>query len=357
MQISQLGEFPLIDRIARIASVERKDVIVGIGDDVAVLAPVRDRPERKAGDQSTQEWLLAKVDCQVEGVHFQRDTISARQLGRKALAVNLSDIASIGGQPLYALVSLALADHTEVEWVEALYHGLREEGDRYGVAVVGGNMARSTGGAFVDVFVLGRVRQENVLLRSGAQPGDRVLVTGWLGESAAGLHLLLQPEVAADLAEAERETLLAHHLTPTPRLREAAVIARLGGATAAIDVSDGLSSDVGHICERSEVGVRLWADQLPISGATQTVARAVARAPYALALEGGEDYELCLTVRPAQVEALSAAIEAETGTPATVVGEITPLDQGRVLVLPDGREVALEAKGWQHWKGSVRSET
>jgi thiamine-monophosphate kinase len=233
--------------------------------------------------------------------------------------------------------------------VEALYRGLREEGDRYGVVVVGGNMARSTGGAFVDVFVLGRVRPENVLLRSGAQPGDRVIVTGWLGESAAGLQVLLHPEIAAGLAEGERERLLARHFTPTPRLREAAVIARLGSARAGIDVSDGLSSDVGHICERSEVGVRLWADRLPISAATVQVAQASGRSPYALALEGGEDYELCLAAPPDQAEALCAAIVAETGTPATIVGEITSLDQGRLLVLPDGTEGALEAKGWQHW--------
>jgi thiamine-monophosphate kinase len=296
-----------------------------------------------------QEWLLAKVDSQVEGVHYLKDAITPRQLGRKALAVNLSDIAAIGGQPLYALVSLALADDTEVAWVEELYRGLREEGDRYGVVVVGGNMARSTGGAFVDVFVLGQVQKQQVLLRSGAQPGDRVLVTGRLGDSAAGLQVLLDPDLARDLPPDEREMLLARHFTPTPRLREAAVIARLGGATAAIDVSDGLSSDVGHICDRSEVGVRLWAERLPLSSATVQVARASARSPYALALEGGEDYELCFTAPAAQAETLSAAIERETGTPATVVGEILPLEQGRTLILPDGRERSLEARGWQHW--------
>jgi thiamine-monophosphate kinase len=341
MHISQLGEFPLIDRIARIATVEREDVIVGIGDDVAVLRPGPDRPG--------EDWLLAKVDSQVEDVHFYKGAISPRRLGRKALAVNLSDIAAIGGQPLYALVSLALADDTEVAWVDELYHGLREEGDRYGVVVVGGNMARSTGGAFVDVFVLGRVQQQHVLLRSGARPGDRVLVTGRLGDSAAGLQVLLHPDWAPDLTPEEREMLLARHFTPTPRLREAAVIARLGGATAAIDLSDGLSSDVGHICERSEVGARLWAERLPISPATHKVAAAGERTPYALALEGGEDYELCFTAPPAQAETLSAAIERETGTPATIVGEILPFQQGRRLVLPDGLEMPLEAKGWQHW--------
>jgi thiamine-monophosphate kinase len=374
MRISELGEFPLIDRIARIAAVEREDVIVGIGDDVAVLAPfgerpeqaiasaglqtalpgsVGDRPKQRVGERPEQgaggEWLLAKVDSQVEGVHFLKSAISPRQLGRKALAVNLSDIAAIGGQALYALVSLALPDDTEVDWVDELYYGLRQEGDRFGVAVVGGNMARSTSGAFVDVFVLGRVRKQDVLLRSGARPGDRVLVTGRIGDSAAGLQLLLHPDRAPDLPPDEREMLLARHFTPTPRLFEAAVIARLGGATAGIDLSDGLSSDVGHICERSAVGVRLWAERLPISEATHRVAATGDRTPYALALEGGEDYELCFTAPPGRAEALAAAIEAETGTPATIVGEILSSDQGRALVLPGGREVELAAKGWQHW--------
>jgi thiamine-monophosphate kinase len=336
MRISDLGEFGLIDRVAQIVAVERPDVIVGIGDDVAVL------------EGTGEEWTLAKVDSQVEGVHFLRDAISPRQLGRRALIINLSDIASVGGRALYALVSLALPDDTEVAWVDELYRGLREEGDRFGVVVVGGNMARSKEGAFIDVFVLGSVRREHVLLRSGARPGDRVLVTGWLGDSAAGLQLLLKPTL--ELAPAEREMLLERHFTPTPRLCEAEVIAHSGAATAMIDLSDGLSSDVGHICERSQVGVRLWAERLPISPTTRQVAAGCRKAPWQLALEGGEDYELCFTAASAEAETLAAAVERETGTPVRVVGEILPPEGGRWLVLEGGREVALEAGGWQHWR-------
>jgi thiamine-monophosphate kinase len=362
VQISHLGEFPLIDRIARIVSVDREDVIVGIGDDVAVLDTYyADSGGEVGGGTAEAYWTLAKVDCQVEGVHFLKDAISPRQLGRKALIINLSDIAAIGGQPLYALVSLALPDDTEVAWVDELYHGLREEGDRHGVAVVGGNMARSTGGAVVDVFVLGRVRREQVLLRSGARPGDRVLVTGRLGDSAAGLQLLLHrgrdavAPIDAGLSDADRAMLLDRHFTPTPRLREAQAIAAyrvrrgLGAVTAVIDLSDGLSSDLGHICDRSEVGARVWADRLPISLATRSVAREMGREPWQLAIEGGEDYELCFTAPAAEAEALAAAVERETGTPVSIVGEILPPAEGRRLVLADGREGPLEAKGWQHW--------
>lgn len=199
----------------------------------------------------------------------------------------------------------------------------------------------------VDLFLLGEVTPDRLLLRSGARPGDRVLVTGWLGDSAAGLSLLLNPEVSVPAAD--REMLLARHLTPTPRLPESAVIAGLGLATAMIDLSDGLSSDIGHICDQSQVGVRLWTERLPISPAALRVAELTERAPWRLALEGGEDYELCCTVPPEAVGELTDAVERATGTPITVVGEILPADEGRWLVLEDGREVSLEARGWQHF--------
>jgi thiamine-monophosphate kinase len=335
MRISELGEFPLIDRVEQIAKADRPDIVVGIGDDVAVL---EDR-----GD----EFILATVDSQVENIHFLRDRITPRQLGQRALAVNLSDIAAMGGVPEYALVSLALPKETEVAWVEELYRGMREEAERAGVAVVGGNMARSPWGIFIDVCVLGRVHREHLLLRSGARPGDRVLVTGWLGDAAAGLQLVLNAELA--VTEAERELLLSRHLTPTPRLAESGVIARSGRATAMIDVSDGLSSDVGHICDRSRVGVRIWAERLPISAATKRVAALSAIPVWQLALAGGEDYELCFTAPADAVEELATAVYRKTGTPVAVVGEILPAASGRWLVLENGREVPLEATGWAHF--------
>ncbi|HEY63189.1 MAG TPA: thiamine-phosphate kinase [Caldilineae bacterium] len=335
MRISELGEFPLIDRVEQIVAVDRADVVVGIGDDVAVLA---DRDD---------ELLLATVDSQVENVHFLRERITARQLGRRALAINLSDIAAMGGYAQYALVSLALPADTETAWVEDLYRGLREEADRYGVIVVGGNMARSPTGIFIDVCVLGRVRREHLLLRSGARPGDVVLVTGQLGDAAAGLQIVLRPDLS--VAPDDRAFLLERHLTPTPRLPEAAVIAQSRLATAMIDISDGLSSDVGHICERSRAGVRIWADRLPISQATCHMAQVIGQSPWQLALQGGEDYELCFTAPREAAAQLASLVREETGTPVTIVGEILAADDGRWLVLEDGREVPLEAGGWEHF--------
>lgn len=334
MYVGDLGEFPLIDRLAGRLGGYGEDVVVGIGDDVAVLRISDDR------------YLLATCDVQVAGVHFLPGVATPYQIGRKAAAINLSDIAAMGGTPRHFLVSLILPKDTEVVFADGLYDGLVEECRRYGVDVVGGNIARDDR-VVIDLFLLGEVTPERLLLRSGARPGDQVLVTGRLGDSGAGLRLLLDPELSVPASH--REMLVARHLTPTPRLPESAVIARLGTATAMIDLSDGLSSDIGHICDRSGVGVRLWAGRLPMSPAARRVAQLTDRPPWRLALEGGEDYELCFTAPPEAVDELVAAVERETGTPVTAVGETLPAEEGRRLVLPDNQEVPLAPRGWKHF--------
>ncbi|MGC8838897.1 MAG: thiamine-phosphate kinase [Anaerolineae bacterium] len=338
MKISSLGEFPLIRRVAERLPPYLPDVRVGVGDDVAVL------------EQDEWSYLLATCDIQVEGVHFLRASITPFQLGRKAAAINLSDIAAKGGEPLHFLVSLVLPPGTEVAWVDALYDGLREEASRYGADIVGGNMSKTGGPLVVDLFLMGRVNREHLLLRSGARPGDEVWVTGSLGNSAAGLALLLQPDLP--VGEAVREPLLAAHLTPTPRVREGQAIARRQQATAMIDLSDGLSSDIGHICEASGVGVRLWAERLPVSPQARHVAALVGKRAWEWALSGGEDYELCFTAPPGAGAALAAAVQEATGTPVTWVGEILPEAEGRWLRLEDGRDIPLEGVGWDHFRPS-----
>lgn len=336
MNVSSLGEFPLIRRVAQRLPPYRPDVRVGVGDDVAVL------------EQDEGSYLLATCDIQVEGVHFLRPGITPFQLGRKVAAINLSDIAAMGGEPLHFLVSLVLPPDTEVAWVDALYDGLREEASRYGADIVGGNMSKTSGPLVVDLFLLGQVPREHLLLRSGARPGDEVWVTGFLGNSAAGLALLLQPDLSVE--DAVREPLLAAHLTPTPRVREGQVIARSGRATAMIDLSDGLSSDIGHICEESHVGVRLWAQRLPISPEARRVAALAGKSAREWALGGGEDYELCFTAPPGAGAALASAVQEATGVPVTCVGEVLPEGAGRWLRLEDGREVPLAGAGWDHFR-------
>jgi thiamine-monophosphate kinase len=337
MKIWELGEFGLIERIAERLPSYRADVRAAVGDDLAVL------------EWDAETYQLATCDVQVEGVHFARDTITALQLGRRAAAINLSDIAAKGGTPEHFLVSLALRPEIEVEWVGQLYDGLAEEASRYGADIVGGNVSRTEGPLVVDVFLLGKVRQEEVLLRSGAGPGELVLVTGWLGDSAAG-RVLLEGEVSGIRAE-HRRRLVDAHLTPTPRIKEGQVISGSRWATAMLDLSDGLASDVAHICDQSGVGVRLWADRLPVSEEARRVLRQLGRQGWELALGGGEDYELCLTVPSGEQRAVAEAVERETGTKITCVGEILQATDGRWLVLEDGREVPLQSVGWDHFNG------
>ncbi len=335
MRVRDLGEFGLIARIARSLPAPGPGVIVGIGDDVAVL--------RTDGTRH----ILATCDIQVEGVHFLREKITPQQLGRKVIAINVSDIAAMGGLPRYLLVSLVLPKDTEVAFVDGLYEGMQAECARWGAEIVGGNMAHSPGGVIVDIFLLGEVEPEHLLQRSGARVGDRVLVTGTLGDSAAGLALVLHPE--ARCADEHRRWALERHLTPTPRLWEGQAIARSCLATAMIDVSDGLVSDIGHICEMSRVGVRLWAEALPISGAALAVAEAVGARALDWALSGGEDYELLFTAPADRADELARQVREETDTPVTVVGEIVPETEGMRLIQQDGSSVPLSKGGWDHF--------
>ena len=331
--VASIGEFPLIHRLARRLRPPGPDVAVGIGDDVAVI---RLGPGRH---------LLATCDVQVAGVHFLPDRADPYRLGRKCAAVNLSDIAAMGGRPTHFLVSLGLPPETPVDFLERLYDGLSAEAGRFGADVVGGNVTRAPV-LFVDLTLLGEAG-ERVLERRGARPGDLVLLTGQVGASAAGLAVLLEPDLP--VAEADRARVLEAHLTPTPRVAEARVIVESGGATAMVDVSDGLTQDLGHLCDAGGVGVRLWASSVPVDEATRRVAAAAGRDVWEWALGGGEDYELLFTAEPRAAPAIAEAVRQATGTPVSIIGEILPAERGRWLVLPDGREVALTGRGWSHF--------
>ena len=329
MKVSEIGEFGLIERLRRLLQEPDPRVMVGIGDDVAVL--------EGPGDML----LLATCDIQVEGIHFLPRFITPYQLGRKALAINLSDIAAMGGIPDFALVSLAFPAETPVEFLDELYRGLKDEAEGAGVKIVGGNMAQLPERFAVDIFLLGRVEREAVLLRRGAKPGDLVMVTGCLGDSAAGLSLLLE-----GVKDERFSPLYQAHLTPKPRLREGRILAQERLATAAIDVSDGLAQDAGHICDESNVGVRIWVDRLPLSPQAVEAAQLLGQNPLKWAIGGGEDYELLFTVPP---EKANYVIQALAPTKATIIGEVVASAEGRTLVLPDGTEKALEPAGWDHF--------
>ncbi|MBI3744142.1 MAG: thiamine-phosphate kinase [Chloroflexi bacterium] len=332
--VGELGEFALIDRIVRLLPKPGAEVVIGIGDDCAAIRP------------TPGALTLVTCDVQIEGRHFLRDRITAYQLGRRSAAINLSDIAAMGGRPCHATISLGLPPDTELTWVDNLYRGLAEEFTRYETSVIGGNISGSRD-LLIDITLLGEVAEGRAVTRCGAHRGDAVLVTGTLGDSALGRAVLLSK--AKDLSA----PLLARHLTPTPRVREGLAIGATGHASAMIDISDGLAGDLGHICEMSHVGMRLFADRIPLSQDARTVASRLRVDALQAALHGGEDYELAFTCAPQHVDAITQAVRSATGTPVTRIGEVVS-GHGFRLVLPDGSERDEPARGWDHYKAGDR---
>ena len=335
MKISELGEFGLIDLVSKMAyqaldkrSRAGQQLILGIGDDAAAWQ----------GDASIQ---LATVDSLIQGVDFSLEITSWEELGWKAMAANLSDIAAMGGLPQYALVSLGLPGDTEVEDVTALYRGVIELAKQFSVVIIGGD----TSGApllVINITVLGSSQRQDkqILTRSAAQVGEKVAVTGYLGAAAAGLEMLTKrlsfdAEATASLRQA--------FLQPYPRVAEGQILVEQG-VRAAIDISDGLVADLGHICQRSRVGARIEIDRVPVAPAVG--ANFGARA-LEMALAGGEDYELLFTAR----QEVIAKIAAITSCPITVIGEITSDKAGEVtLVDGQGKQVNLPRVGWEHFR-------
>jgi thiamine-monophosphate kinase len=332
MKLSDLGEFGLIARLrARWPSLPQA-VVVGPGDDTAALRP------------DLQRLLLFTVDAMIEDIHFRRRWMPARDLGFKAMVQNVSDIAAMGGQPTYALVCLSLPGDLDSGFVDDLYDGLDTGAGEHGAAIVGGDIVSSTGPIAVSVSLLGEVEEAIVMRRSGARPGDVLMVTGSLGDSAAGLHLLEKGETPSPA----EEPAVARHLRPTPRVDEARILARSGHVTAAIDISDGLAGDATHIAEESGAGVRLYADGVPVGLACAAVAERLGLDALDLSLRGGEDYELLVAVHRDAADGLAELLRHETGTPLTRVGEVVASDEGLALVQPDGTESPLRG-AWDHF--------
>ena len=345
MADSHPNEFELIARLTQ-GLPSRPDVDQSIGDDCAVLDP--------GGDML----LLATCDSQVEDVHFTFATSSPEDIGRKALAINVSDIASMGGEPRYALISLILPPQWsfQPEVLERIYSGLRQEAEQFGVAIAGGNVA-GTGPhkdtpLIIDITLLGTVERGHALLRSGARAGDTLCVTGSTGDSAAGLFTLLHPDLPYPIQA--RDALRAIHRVPRPRVREGRILSQRGPqiVTAMLDISDGLSGDLYHICERSRAGARVEVARLPLSSALRSIASIASHDPLDWALHGGEDYELLFSVSHGREDMVIEAVQSATGTPVTAIGTICPPEEGMKLLWPDGREEVLVPKSWDHLRSS-----
>lgn len=334
--VREIGEFGLIDRIRNLFPHSLPSVVVGIGDDVAVLRTTAGR------------LLLATCDCQIEGVHFTLPAVPGNLLGWRAAAVNLSDLAAMGGTPLWALVSLMAPENTPVSLVEEIYRGLGEALNRYGAVLVGGNTARHPERLVIDVTLLGEGAPDGVILRTGARPGDLIVVTGTLGASRAGLECLTRDLSVVE--ERVRTAAVRRHWAPEPRLPEGRILAGSGRVHAMIDVSDGLMGDLGHLCRASGVGAVVYADAVPVDPACQAIAQAVHRDPLQWALYGGEDYELLAAVDPGGVPEIGHALREARVSPCRVIGRVVPRHEGIRCVRSDGTAVAGPDRAWDHFR-------
>jgi thiamine-monophosphate kinase len=338
INLRDVGEFGLIELLARELGPCATDarLIAGIGDDAMAW--------REGG-----AILLLTTDALVEGVHFRLDTTSWLDLGWKALAVNLSDIAAMGGAPDYAVVTLGLNDRVHVGDALDLYRGMRALAERTGCVVAGGDVVRSPHDVVIGVSVTGRMPAGPAgvlcpLLRSTARPGEVVAVAGWLGASAAGLWLLSHPETAAAIDSAAREAALRAHLRPEPLIEAGQYLARVGVRTA-MDVSDGLLADLEKLCRASGVAATIDAGAVPVQPDVQ---RAFGTQALAWALTGGEDYALLVTIPADRLE------QVQPGCPAPLhaIGAIYAGRPGEVSVR--GLDAMLQeylrhTRGWDHF--------
>lgn len=324
MRVADAGEFGLIADLRRMLEGAHEGLVCGVGDDTAVFRSV-------AGGL----WAYT-ADAVVEGVHFDPAYTPWHSLGYKSLAVNISDLASMGGSaPSFALVVLGLTDDTEVEAVEEVYRGMGDCGREYGCSVVGGDIVRSPQHMFISVSLVGFIPGEDFLTRGAATPGQVVMVTGALGDSYLGLQWLMDGREDTNVC-AQR------HLYPRPRLEEGRGAQELG-AVAAIDVSDGLLRDLGHICEESGVGAEVFLEEVPISDEAVDTARELGEDTVAAALFGGEDYELVVVADEDKVPALRGKLGL------AVIGRITE-GEGVTVLDTSGQRVDMRRTGYEHFK-------
>jgi len=339
-EIANLGEFGLIDRIATGFSNEQKGTLMGIGDDAAVIAI-------PAG-----EVLLASCDMLAEGVHFDLAYTPLHLLGYKSVAVNLSDIAAMNGIPRQILISIGISNRFSVEAVDALYEGIRQACKDYQVDLAGGDTTSSRAGLVLSVTAIGSQKPEKVVSRAGAKVGDLVCVSGDLGAAYMGLQLLerekkvfqVNPDMQPELPE-EQAYLIQRQLKAEARTDIVHELAEKGVLPSSmIDISDGLASELFHICRQSHCGVHVFEDKLPIENLTRLAASDFGLSPLTCAMNGGEDYELLFTVAQSDYEKVNQMEDV------SIIGVIREESQGKSLILKSGQVVEIQAQGWTHFK-------
>lgn len=334
MNLKEIGEFGFIRKISRGCLIRPQHIIKAIGDDAAAFNVAPD------------EVILVTTDLLVERIHFLRDATTAFNLGYKSLAVNLSDIAAMGGTAREAFISIAVPKDCPVEYLYDLYEGLKSLATEYGVNLLGGDTTRSTDDLIINIAVVGSIPEKEILTRDSAQKGDLIYSTGYLGDSRAGLHLILN-DIETD--SVELKALFEAHILPKAYLYEGRFLATRGGVHAAIDVSDGLSSDLGHIVQESRVGARIYADKIPVSPELKYFCSRFDFDPVDYALSGGEDYTLLFTVSAQDASGVETDYIKKFDQPIYPIGEIT--DSKRMEIsYPDGETKPIILSGWDHFK-------
>jgi thiamine-monophosphate kinase len=324
------GEFDLIQRLTGEVRVFSDQLRTGIGDDCAVIAT------------NGENDLLLTSDIFVENVHFDRKWFLPEQIGGKAFRAGLSDIAAMGGDPEYALVSLAVPVSQSQQEIESIYRGIRKAAEAFQVSMVGGDLSRSEEGIIIDIILIGKVIRDQAVLRSGSKPGDHIFVSGNLGEASLGLRILESGRTGPG-----SEHFINRQRVPEPRISLGQVLCQGRWASAMIDISDGLSSDLGHLCKASGVGARMILENLPVSDAYRRICERHDLEVLSGILDGGEDYELLFTVPPDRVEEFN---QVKLPVSVTEIGEILQDSREMVLELTNGQTRALCPGGYDHFR-------
>jgi len=336
-RVDEIGEFALIERLARMLP-QSANVLVGPGDDAAVFK------------LSSGQTMVATCDMLIEGVHFDLTGCSPSQVGWRAMTASLSDMAAMGCNPLFAIVSIGMPADTAISDVEQIYVGLTQAAQEHSAAIVGGDTARSPQGIVIDVSLIGEAVGSRYLTRSGASEGDAVIVTGFPGQSAAGLEIALS---GRNPHGNDEEQLVRAHLAPRARVEQGLFLARSDNVGAAIDLSDGLVQDLGHICEMSQLGALIDVVKLPISSHLAKYCERKAKSAATCCLSGGEDYELLFTVRGGCLESFLSGWRGEFGLPATVIGYMTSEFTG--VRLENATDIPLcRITGYDHFRRTGR---
>lgn len=330
--ISDIGEFGFIDKIAAKYSLQNKKSL-GIGDDCSVVS-IDENQSR-----------LVTTDMLIENVHFLRDKISADTLGYKSLAVNFSDIAAMGGVPENIYISLGLPGDIPVAWLEDFYAGLNTLAEKFQAQLMGGDTTSSRQNIIINILVSGRIETKNIKYRKGANPNDIICVNDKLGDSAAGLKILLN-NIETDK---NLNNLIQAHNKPEPKIIEGNFLSRSSAVNAMLDVSDGIGSDIRHIMERSGIGARIDLDSLPVSNNLKSAANKYNWNAIDLAVNGGEDYCLLFTVDPAGFDELKRNYETKFSSSITKIGVIQEKDYGLRYFYKD-EEQQFRGEGFDHFK-------